>query len=143
MIQFKPMTTQYEWDFFKEKTHVIRCEDTQGIVAYNADGIQAMAVFDTWTTDSCCVHLCIVNPLVLRRGFFTEVANHLFNTCGRARIFGLVPSNNKKAIKLNTHIGWEEVARIPDGVCTGVDTIIVRMEREDCRWLSKEIREAA
>ena len=143
MMQFKPMTEQFEWDWFKEKTHVIRCEDTQGIVAFDERGIQAMGVFDTWTVDSCCVHLCVDNPTAIRRGLLHELGHYAFNVCGRTHMFGLVPSNNPRALKLNKHIGWCEVTTIPDGICTGVDVVVMRLNKEDCRWIAQPVKEEA
>jgi len=140
-MHFKPMTGQDEWLFFKEKTHAIWCEDSQGIIAYDERGIQAMAVCDTWTVDSCCIHYCIVNPMAIRAGFFREVFNHVFNASHRTHIYGLTPSNNKKALKLARHFGMVDVAVIPDGICTGVDVVVFRMDKEDCRWIEQPVKE--
>jgi RimJ/RimL family protein N-acetyltransferase len=114
-------------------------------VAYDEDGvIQAIAVFDSFTVDACSVHFAIDNPFVIRHGFLHEIARHLFIDCGRERIFGLVPSDNEKALKLDQHIGMEPVARIPDAMKRGVDYVVMRMNKEDCRWLPKvELKEAA
>jgi hypothetical protein len=141
LIQFKPMTEQIEWLFFKEKTHVLWCEDSQGVVAYDDRGIQAMAVCDTWTPDACNIHYCLPNPLAIRSGFFNQVFNHVFNVCGRSHIFGLVPSNNAKAIKLAHHFGMEDVTTIPDAVGKSVDIIVMRMNKEDCRWIDQPVKE--
>lgn len=143
MIQFKPLTEQAEWVWFKERTSVIQCEDSIGIVAVNESGIQAVCVADSFTLDACCVHFAIDNPMAIRRGFFNEVARHLFHGCNRERIFGLVPANNAKALKLDKHMGFEEVARIPDGYKTGVDTVVLRMEKSTSRWLADEFKEEA
>ena len=144
-MEFKPLTSMEEWTWMKERTHTIRCEDTQGIVALDRVGaIAAICVADSFSPDSCCVHLCIDNPLVIRSGFLHEVARHLFITCGRSHIFGNVPSTNQKALRFDKHIGFEEVCRIPDGVGTGVDYIVLRMDKATCPWLNEEQkREAA
>ena len=143
MIKFKPLTTDEEWLWFKERTHVLRCEDTQGIVAIDGTaGILAVLVADSFSPDSCNVHMAIDNPLVIRSGFLHEVGRHLFHTCGRSHIFGLVPSTNKRAIKFDKHIGFTEVACIPDGVGTGVDYIVFRMDKADCPWI-EQMREAS
>jgi hypothetical protein len=137
-IQFKPMTENCEWEFFKSKTQVIRCEDTQGIVAYSITGkILAACVADSFSPDSCNVHMFIDNPVVIKHGFLHEIGRHMFETCGRSHIFGLVPSNNEKAIKFDKHIGFTEVARIPDGVGTGTDYVVLRMNKEDCPWINQ------
>ena len=137
MCLFLPIGLPDQWAWMKERAHVIACEDSTGIVAYDDDGmIVAGVVADQWTTDSCQVHIAIEDPMVLRHGFLEEVANYLFNVCGRKRIFGLVPANNEKALKLDLHMGFEEVVTIPDGFSDGIDYKILRMTRDN-RWLKK------
>lgn len=144
MILFKALSDDEEWQWFKQRTSVIRCEDTQGIVAVAPSGrILAICVADSFSPDSCNVHMAIDKPIVIKHGFLHEIARHLFITCNRSHIFGLVPSNNEKAIKFDKHLGWREVARIPDGVGTGTDYIIFRMDRDECRWLEKPTKEEA
>jgi hypothetical protein len=138
-MHFMPLLEDYEWEWFKERTHVIRCEDTQGIVAYAETGkILGVLVADSFSPDSCNVHMAIDSPFVIKHGFLHEVGNHLFNVCGRSHIFGLVPANNEKAVKFDKHIGFTEVCRIPDGVGTGTDYVVLRMDRADCPWISHE-----
>jgi hypothetical protein len=144
MIKFRPLTEQVEWTWMYERAHQIACEDSQGIVAYDdKDEIQAVAVFDSFTVDACSVHFAIDNPMVIRSGFLNEIARHAFITCNRKRIFGLVPSNNERALKLDLHIGFTEVARIPDAIADGIDYIVIRLDKRDCRWLPQEIRQEA
>lgn len=144
MIYFKPLTEVEEWDWIWSRAYPIACSDTQGLVAYDEDGnILAGAVFDSFTADGCSVHFAIDNPLVIRRGFLHEIARHLFIACGRNRIFGLVPANNHKALKFDTHLGMKEVARIPHGYQEDIDYIVLCMEKRECRWLPEELREAA
>ena len=144
MIHFSPMTATTEWNWFKERTHVISYEDTQGIVAYRENGVLAgMVVFDTWTDSSVNVHIAIDDPACIRRGLFREVAVHAYHTGGKKRLFGLVPSNNEKAIRLNEKIGFHEVTRVPDAIDDGIDYVVMRLDKEDCRWLPEELREAS
>jgi RimJ/RimL family protein N-acetyltransferase len=142
-MMFKLIDTQEEKAWAKAKTHAIICEDTQGIMAYDGDKFVACAIFDSFTVDACNVHWAIDNPFVLRRGFLTAICDYLFNVRGRERIFGLIPSDNKKALKLDAHIGMEEVARIPDAFAKGVDYIVMRMDKSDCRWLTDIPKERA
>ena len=142
-MRFKALTEQWEWNWMVSRTGITACEDSQGIVVLNDDNdIQAVAVFDMFGVDNCHVHFAIDNPFVLRHGFLHEIARHVFTQCGLQRIFGLVPSNNEKALKLDMHIGMKEVARIPHGMRQGVDCIVVSMDKVDCKWLNVE-REAA
>ena len=141
MICFKPLTEQDEWKWVSQRAHPIQCSDSQGIVAYDERGIQAVCVADSFTVDACSVHFAIGSPFVIRAGFFNEVARHLFIQCGRNRIFGLVPANNEKALKLDINMGFREVARIPDAYAEGVDYVVLRMDKKDTRWLTDEQRE--
>ena len=142
-MRFEAFSDEREWRWFKERTHTIRCEDAQGLVVYDDQNqIQAMCVADSFTGNSCNVHFAIENPMVLRHGFFEEVAEHTFHRNSCKQIFGLVPSNNAKALKLDKHIGFSEIARIPDAIADGVDTVVMRLKKADCRWLREELREA-
>jgi len=114
------------------------------MVMYNNDhSIAAVAVFDSFSPDGCNVHWAIANPMVLRHNFLETIAHYLFVTRERKRIYGLVPSNNARALKFDKHIGMREIARIPHAMGEGVDYIVMTMLREDCPWLAKELREAA
>lgn len=132
-----------EFMWFKERTHVIRCEDTQGIVAMRGHDILAVCVFDSFTVDGCSVHFAIENPMVIRRGFFSEIAYHAYVVCGRKRMFGLVPDNNERALKLDKNIGFKEIARVPNAISEGVGYIVMELLKEDCRFLPQELKGAA
>jgi RimJ/RimL family protein N-acetyltransferase len=138
-----PLMYGTEWQWLKDQAGTRRCEDTQGIVAYKNDQIAAVAVFDTFSNTGCNVHWAIEDPMVLRHGFLEEMFGHLFLTLKRTRIFGHVPSDNEKSLKLCRHLGMREVARIPHGAGEGVDYIIMEMTRDKCRWIPEELREAA
>lgn len=135
-MEFKMISSDEEWRWFQSVTHVIRCEDTQGIIAYDERGIQAMCVADSFSVDSCNVHFAVPNPLAIRSGIFTVFADWVFDALGKKRMFGLVPDNNEKALKLDKHIGFHEVARVPDAIADGVGYIVMRLDKEDCRWRS-------
>ncbi len=142
-MTFKPLTEQREWEWFKSRTHVLQCEDSQGVVAHEQGRIAAVCVIDSFSPDSCNVHLAIDSPIVIRHGFLHEICRHVFFTCNRNHFFGMVPSNNARALKFNEHIGMYEVARIPDGVGTGTDYVILRMDKSECRWITQPIKEEA
>ncbi len=144
MIQFKPLTTQAEWDWIYNRCHQIRCEDSQGLVGYDKYGeIRCAAVFDSFTVDACSCHFAIGNPMCIRRGFIHEICRHLFIQCGRKRIFGLVPDNNERAYNIDTKIGFTEVARIPNAIMDGVGYRVLCMDKKDCKYLPEEVRSAA
>ena len=145
MIKFKPLTRPDEWTWVSERAYPMQAADTQGIVAYDdtTGKIAGIVVMDSWTQSGCQAHFAIDNPMCIRRGLFSEVAHHVHVVCGRKYIFGLIPADNDRAYKFDLKMGFKEVARVPDGYAEGVDYIVVRMSREENRWLPEELREEA
>jgi hypothetical protein len=139
---FRALDTKLDWEWIKTRAKVLCVEDTSGLVVENNGVIQAIAVFDSFTRNSCNVHLAIDSPLVIKHGFIHEICRHLFQTCGRNRIFGLVPSNNAKSLRFTKHIGMQEISRIPNALAEGVDYVIMEMTKDTCRWIEQK-REAA
>ena len=110
--------------------------DTVGIVAYDEVSRETVAVFicQDWTPTSVQVHQAILNPLVLRHGFLEECASYVFTQAGRKKLYGLVPENNKKALKLNHKLGFRELIRLEDACDEGVDYVLMELKREDCPY---------
>ena len=146
MIHFAPLKTSPEWAYAKKLVNPVMCEDSQGIMAYEdrGDGFipVAVCVLDSFGPDSCSAHIGIENPFVIKHGFINEICRHVFHACGKQRLFGMVPADNVKALRFDRHIGMTECARIPNGYKSGVDYIIMVMEKESCRWI-EQVREAA
>jgi len=128
---------ELDWEWMRKRAKPIRCEDTQGIVAYDTDTgeILACCACDSFTKTSCATHMAIKDPRVLRHGFLQAIAYHLFVVCDRTNVIGLVPAINAKALRFNEHIGFREIARIPNGLDEGVDYVIMQMTRDECKWL--------
>jgi len=134
-----PMIYAEEWAWMEARANPIRDEFSTGICAYDQTGkICAAFVADSFTVDGCGVHLAIDNPMAIRRGFIHECLHFIFVTRGRKRCFGIVPSNNLKAIRFNEHIGFRIVAKLEDAYATGVDYIYMRMDADNNRWVTPE-----
>ena len=128
--------TPRDLGYMPQNARPIMCADTKGIMAVDEEGIpQAICVLDSWSFNSCQIHIWIENAFVLKHGFAEEVFNYIFNTCGRNVVIGVTPDNNVKALKFIKHIGLEEVCRIKDGYAEGVDYIITEIRRENCRYI--------
>ncbi len=136
---FYPLVISRDWHWIQPRIHCQVCADTKGIVSVNERGeYDAACVFDAWSPNSVQAHICIENPWVIRHGFLREIADYVFNDCGRGIIIGPVPGDNTEALKFDKHIGFTEVGRIKDGFDHGVDYVILEMRREDCRWLTEK-----
>jgi len=129
-------------DYARSVTKVSISADTGGIVAENDAGVpQGVVLFDSWSSTAVTAHISIQNPLALRT-LHREAFRYIFETCGKMMMLGFTASDNIKAVRLNKHFGFTEIARIPDADRVGVDVIIFRMLREECRYLIN-LKEAA
>jgi len=123
------------WEWVASRAKVVKSQWDRGLVSVNDAGeVGGGVIFDNFTLTSCTVHIAIENPLILRAGFFNEVARFLFDVCEREVLLGITPGDNVKALRFNRHVGWEEIARIPNGQDHGVDLVIQTMRPDQCRW---------
>jgi hypothetical protein len=118
--------------------------DTAGFVAYDIVSRETVGAFvcQDWTKNSVQVHQAILNPMVIRHGFYEECADYIFSFAGRKKAFALVASDNKKALSVNRKIGFTEITRLIDAVTDGVDYVVMELKREECRYW-KPVRLAA
>ncbi|CAM8655133.1 GNAT family N-acetyltransferase [Sphingobium cupriresistens] len=116
-------------------------EDARAIGWGNDTAIRAVAIYERWSGNDCCVHLVSDGqPGWLARPFLAAGFHYPFVTAGLRRITGLVPANNDRAIRLNQHFGYREEGCLRHGVSDGVDLIIMGMLREECRFIPRKFR---
>lgn len=115
------------------------CEDSVGIAAIDESGkVEALCMMDSWSYNSCQIHIWIDNPFVLRHGFAEEVFEFIFSKeSGRTKAIGITPSDNQKARKFNAHIGFREIAVVKDGYKQGVDYIVTELNKNECKWIAQ------
>ena len=143
MIIFLPLKQEEHWRWASDRAGFVICADSTGIVALDDEGDPCAAiVFDSWTENSACAHIVIESRAALKAGIVQEAADYVFNTCGRKMVIGNTPSDNEAALRINRHIGFKEVARIPNCAKDNVDVVIQVMNREDCRYLNGKAESA-
>ena len=111
-------------------------DSTIGIVAYDKDTAETLAICvgSDWTKTSFFVHQVIFHTMVLRHGWLEECFDYAFSRAGRIKMFAAVPSNNAKALRLNSKMGFKQVAVLKDAHEVGVDYVIMELKREDCPY---------
>jgi hypothetical protein len=118
-------------------------ESTRGIVAYDHDTAETLAIFlmDGWTRTSAQVHQVILKTMVIRHGWFEEIARYIYGAAGRKKVYATVPDTHARALSLNEKIGFEQVARLSDAWDEGVDYLVLEMTRENCKyWVPEKLR---
>jgi len=136
-VEFRHFVGQLDWAWVNSQVGIKQCEDTDGIIAINLDtGSKIGAcIMDNWTANSVQCHFMVTTPMVLKHGFLECCFDFIFNFSGVERIYGLVPANNEKAIKFNTHIGFTEKARMEEAFEKGVDYLLMELKQENCLHL--------
>lgn len=109
---------------------------------YEAIGLEkdgqlvAGVVFDSYVDQArCCMHVAGEGRSWLNREYLWLCFHYAFEQMGCKVVIGLVSADNANALRFDTHLGFEEVARIPNG-SGDCDLVILAMQREQCRWLS-------
>jgi hypothetical protein len=136
-LEFRSFNGPADWGWCQTKVGILRCEDTGGIMAIDTDKNETVGavIMDNWTQNSVQCHFMISSPLVLRHQFLECGFDYMFNQRGVARVYGLVPANNEKAVKLNVNMGFTIKARMEEAYEVGVDYLLFEMKRENCRFI--------
>ncbi len=141
-MTFEPFTFEQHARWVKEHVQCVFCEDTRGIIAIRDDAIVGAMIADSWSVNSAQAHYAVLDPLCFKHGMHVKFLDYVFNTAGRSQLIGLTPSNNEKAIKINRHFGFTQIARLPDAFSDGVDYLVMRLLKSECKYLTP-MREAA
>lgn len=113
------------------------------IAAYDSAGrIRGAVGFDHWTPNSVQMHFAMESPIAIR-ALIRPAFSYAFEHGGKGLALGIIRSNNRASLWTAEHMGFRESHRIKDGHSLGVDLVLIEMRKDECRWLSPEIRRAA
>lgn len=82
------------------------------------------------------MHVAGIGNWITRELLFAAF-DYPFTQCDIEHIIGPVAANNHRALRFNKHLGFEVLHRLRDGFEHGVDLVVMRMARHQCRWLVK------
>jgi RimJ/RimL family protein N-acetyltransferase len=63
------------------------------------------------------------------------VFHYGFVALGVRKIIGLVPSDNRRSMRVTTGLGFIPVAVITEACASGADLVVLTMTRDQCKWL--------
>lgn len=134
---FRAFLGPVDWDWMQKHVPVLRVEDTTGMTAIDLETNETvgMVIFDNWTKNSVQSHIAIENTMLLKYGFIQECLDYVFNVRGKKRMYGLVAGNNDKALKLNKHIGFTEVARLNEAFDDDIDYVILELKHGASKYI--------
>lgn len=96
-------------------------------------------IFQGYTGASIGIHVGSFDPRWLNKDMLWIAFHYPFDQLGVQKLFGQIPSDNRKALDFNNKLGFKEEARIA-GVFPDADLVVMSMRREECRWLKRGSR---
>lgn len=107
-----------------------------GLLDLTEKEIVAGLLYEKFNGTSITIHQAIARPGVITKDFLWYVFHYPFVELGCERLTGIVAASNTQAIELNLNLGFEIEARL-ERACPSGDIIIMRMFRENCRFLKR------
>lgn len=135
---FHGMESEEEWNWLHARAECVRCADTVGLCCYRDGQLVGAVALDTWSHNSCVIHIAFEDFMSFRHGWPEAVFGYVFNQCDKGVIVGSTPACNEKALRFNKHIGFVELFRIKDGFEEGIDTVIQEYRKENCKYIRNE-----
>lgn len=99
------------------------------------DQLLGGAVYNSFTGESIQMHVAGIGKHWANRDLLWVGYHYPFEQLGVERIFGQVPEDNIASQRLCLHAGWEYVARIEGVYRGGLACLVMKLERENCRFL--------
>ena len=96
--------------------------------------VKAVVVYCGFFGKSCAIHVSGVGSHWITKDFLKTAFELPFKNWNLKVIIGTVAGNNVKSLKLSRHLGFREVAVIPDAHDDG-DLVIFEMRPADCRFI--------
>jgi RimJ/RimL family protein N-acetyltransferase len=98
--------------------------------------VLAGAIYTQFTGPSVIMHQVVFVEHGLNRDLLFVAFDYPFNQLGVKRIFGFVKETAEIVLAFNRHLGFKEVARIDGMYEHDINCIVMRLDREDCRFLN-------
>lgn len=101
---------------------------------------QGGVVFSNYTGESISIHVGAVNSQWINRDMLWITFDYPFKQLGVKSIFGLVAEDNLHALNFDRKLGFKQVARIEGVYPNDIACIVMRMKRDECRFLDLQPR---
>ena len=132
------------WHFLRNHgVRLHRSEDFQAIGRIDSGGeLIGVVGFNGFTGKVAQIHIAGKGNWVSRE-FINQVFHYPFVQLKLNHLIGLVGAKNDRALRFDQKMGFTKWFTIPDGYEDGEDLIVLKMSREECRWLKRERPEHA
>lgn len=125
------------WGFLQMMgVHLPKSDDFQALGRVGVEGkLIGVVGFNGFVGTTACMHTAGFGNWV-SRALISQSFHYPFVQVGIRHLFATVAADNKKALRFDRKMGFKDWNVIPQGWKDGVDLIILKMSREECRWIS-------
>lgn len=121
--------------FICDHFYIGRSQDMKGLVQTKGGKIVAAIVYDTFTTHNCFVHIASDGSRRwCTRHFLHEAFKYAFVTAGCERVTLWIEKTNYRSRAMALGAGFKQEAVLERAGRDGVDVLIYRMFRQECRY---------
>jgi hypothetical protein len=115
---------------------VQRCGDLQAIFwANDKNEIEWVVGYTAFIGKTCQMHMVNLKGGYTPKQLLKCAFDYPFNQCKLELVFGIVNSNNVKAMEYDQKLGFTETKRYVEMHDDGGDIVVFEMNKADCRWI--------
>lgn len=121
-----------------EHAGVQPCADFQALFWVGEDNqIEWVIGYTAFIGKTCQMHMVNLKGGYTPKGLLFGAFDYPFNYLGLEKTFGIVNSQNTKAMEYDKKLGFKEAIRFPGMHCDGGDLVVFEMNKADCRWIKE------
>lgn len=131
-----PEARQIASDILLKEVGVQPCGDLQALFWVDEqDKIEWVIGYTAFIGKTCQMHMVNLKGGYTPKQLLKASFDYPFNQLGIEKAFGIVNSNNVKAIQYDQKLGFKEAVRFAGMHDDGGDLVVFEMDKTDCRWI--------
>ena len=114
------------------------CGDLQALFWANKEKqIEWVIGYTAFIGKTCQMHMVNLKGGYTPKELLRAAFDYPFNQGGIEKTFGIVNSNNTKAMEYDQKLGFKEIMRFAGMHDDGGDIVVFEMNKADCRWIKE------
>jgi hypothetical protein len=136
-----PEARQIASDILLKEVGVQPCGDLQALFWVDEQNkIEWVIGYTAFIGKTCQMHMVNLKGGYTPKQLLKASFDYPFNQLGIEKAFGIVNSNNIKAIEYDQKLGFKEAVRFAGMHDDGGDLVVFEMDKADCRWIRERNR---
>jgi len=115
-------------------------EDFRAIGLVRDDCLVAVAGYNAFCGRTCNMHAAVDDASKITREFVRAAFSYAFEELGLVAVLAWMDSSKEKSLLIDLKAGFSKVYSIPGATLNGDELVLIQMNRGDCRWLRKGLK---